>query len=804
MERLKSEVPSTLIRKISSATTEQDLLSTSSALLDFFLSHPLFNTVARELADPELALCGKNRASALDLKRKGNESFSHGHFDKALNLYSQALRVAPMDDRDLVATLYLNRASSLFKMGLFTECRRDCDRAVVLSPSYAKAWYRRAKVNASLKSHNEAINDMNVALNLEPSIGLKRQIKEELVLIVNSRQSCNSLRKACHKSVGIHVESPKIKLQCVSTPDKGRGMVSISDISDGSLIHSEEPYVVILSKHYRETHCHFCMNELPVDSVPCSSCSVPLYCSQWCLERAGGVGAKNLLSDYPFHEMLPTDLQRYISSVILAPDSRPGAANPDSGGIAEHKHECGGVNWFAVLPSEIILAARMIVKSIEQRKRSEGTTESAKTLELVHNFGKLPIESKLDFHIYSIVLTHCLQQSYGAEFPLTGASVSQLVIAMSQVKLNAMAIVHMKSTDAFWSMEQLGNLLRNKNTLTNNVEQVRLGQAIYSTGSLFNHSCRPNVHTYFLSRTLFVRSTEFVQAGFPLELSYGPQVGQWSRDERQQLLQDQYSFKCNCSGCAQLNVSDIVISSFSCLEPNCFGIVLDDSILKLEKLNFDCVQQVPTIFSLKSLVPVDKPERGDIEKVARCVLKHHDVSCTMVPGYCLNCGSHCDVKSLRLASSKAIHHMERALIGMLDDTTSTEVRTNLLSDALSALDILRSILHAYNKEIAQAEDNLAKALCLIGDFQSALHYCEASIGILEKLYHPKHIVIGNELVKLASIQLCTSDHISALNTIDRLNVIFQLYYGSHAMRIFPYLDSLKKDAAKLALENCAL
>lgn len=54
--------------------------------------------------------------------------------------------------------------------------------------------------------------------------------------------------------------------------------------------------------------------------------------------------------------------------------------------------------------------------------------------------------------------------------------------------------------------------------------QVRVGQAIYSTGSLFNHSCQPNVHAYFLSRSLLIRSTEFVEAGYPLEISYGPQV----------------------------------------------------------------------------------------------------------------------------------------------------------------------------------------------------------------------------------------------------------------------------------------
>lgn len=53
---------------------------------------------------------------------------------------------------------------------------------------------------------------------------------------------------------------------------------------------------------------------------------------------------------------------------------------------------------------------------------------------------------------------------------------------------------------------------------------MRVGQAVYSTGSLFNHSCQPNIHAYFLARMLLIRSTEFVPAWHPLELSYGPQV----------------------------------------------------------------------------------------------------------------------------------------------------------------------------------------------------------------------------------------------------------------------------------------
>lgn len=59
--------------------------------------------------------------------------------------------------------------------------------------------------------------------------------------------------------------------------------------------------------------------------------------------------------------------------------------------------------------------------------------------------------------------------------------------------------------------------------------QIKVGQAIYLAGSMFNHSCGPNAHAYFLSRTLYIRTTDSVSAGSELELSYGPQVPGFSR-----------------------------------------------------------------------------------------------------------------------------------------------------------------------------------------------------------------------------------------------------------------------------------
>lgn len=40
-------------------------------------------------------------------------------------------------------------------------------------------------------------------------------------------------------------ESHQIELQCVTTPDKGRGMASKNDIPPASLIHTEEPFAAV-------------------------------------------------------------------------------------------------------------------------------------------------------------------------------------------------------------------------------------------------------------------------------------------------------------------------------------------------------------------------------------------------------------------------------------------------------------------------------------------------------------------------------------------------------------------------------
>ncbi|XP_047311475.1 SET and MYND domain-containing protein DDB_G0284059 [Impatiens glandulifera] len=789
MEELKSMVPVTLQRQIARSTTD-DLVSTCSSLLDFFLQLPQFHQIVKDLTDPERALCGKNKEASLESKRKANDFFTRGEYSKAIKLYSKALRVAPIDADDtgknIVATLYVNRSASFHKMGLLKESLRDCNRALAVSPNYSKAWYRRSKANASLKNYRDALCDLHIAIKQEHSLPGKKQIENEIKYISDMPTESIEVQHELSRSDYLHTaneniadESYKQVLQCVHTPAKGRGMVSVTDVPQASLVHVEEPFASIIQKHCRETYCHFCFNELLEDTVPCSSCSIPLYCSQQCQVKSGGWRVGNL-EEREIPETLSNDLQTYMLNI-----TSENINALDVNHFSEHIHECNGANWAAILPSEVVLAGRILSKLIKQKRQSSNSPY----LDLCHNYEHLHAERKLQLHIYSIVLLFCLQHFYRSQLSKDGRTISKIVVLLSQIKVNSMAIIRMKFPDSCDPIDSSQRIPRDKDDSTVDLEQVRVGQAIYLDGSLFNHSCKPNIHVYFVSRSVYIRSTDFIAAGCPMELSYGPQVGQWDCKSRKEILWNTYSFECQCKGCMEINLPDLVLNGFRCVKPNCLGVVPDTCTVISEKQKFNTFQSTTT----------QNLNIEDIRKVASLFFDESGRSSQMELGDCLNCGSQRDMEESRAIVKRAEVYLRR-LQNMIASNGNSQ--TDKLSNGLVGLDLLKSTLHMYNKKLAEAEDNLGQASCFVGELQPALEFCKASLQILEKLYGPDHIAIGNELIKLASLQVSIGKGLAAATSIKRARQIFLRYYGSQTDMIFKHLHGLETEAHKE--ETCNL
>ncbi|KAF3584952.1 hypothetical protein F2Q69_00030163 [Brassica cretica] len=781
METLKSRIPEHLVQTVKSSSSVDDLLSSSSSLLSFLLGLPQFHQAVSELADPDLGCCGKSQESSLDLKRRGNLCFRSRSFDDALRFYSKALRVAR--DNTLLASLFLNRANALHNLGLLEESLRDCHRALRIDPCYAKAWFRRGKLNTLLGNYKDSFRDITVSMSLESSSAGKKQLQNELLAIPDFQNKQTSENTLCYAAADLPNVQSELKLRCVSTKEKGRGMVSESDIEQASVIHVEEPFCVVISKSCRETHCHFCLNELPPDSVPCPSCSVPVYCSESCQIQSGGMLSTNEMDKNSIFHNLPDDIVDHIKGVTSAV-----RYYSETECVQEHQHECRGANWPAVLPSDAVLAGRVIMKLINQGETAMDLSNLHEKLDLSHSYSKMSPESKLELHLLSIVLIWCLNKSCCPDLSVCEASVSQTIILLSQIKVNSMAIVRMKSSGDSFKCIPAGNVSAKEPIQS--LEQIRVGHALYKIGSLFNHSCKPNIHLYFLSRGLVMRTTEFVPVGCPLELSYGPEVGKWDCKDRIRFLEEEYFFNCRCRGCSQMNISDLVINGYCCVNTSCTGVVLDSSVAacESEKLN----HFLAAAKSLDHHFLVSEKVYAGVSEVASSLLIKPSGSLHIKADKCLKCGSRCEVENSHIEVNKAWNHLRRVEELM----NSGRANISVLSDCLRSIAVLRTFLHMYNKDIADAEDKVAQACYLAAEMKGAREHCEASIKILKRLYGDEHVVIGNELVKLASIQLASGDSSGAWETTKRLSQIFSKYYGSHAETLFSYLSCLKLEAAK--------
>uniref|UniRef100_G1SHA2 RNA polymerase II-associated protein 3 n=1 Tax=Oryctolagus cuniculus TaxID=9986 RepID=G1SHA2_RABIT len=100
---------------------------------------------------------------ALTLKEKGNKYFKQGKYDEAIECYTKGMDADPYNP-----VLPTNRASAYFRLKKFAVAESDCNLAIALNRSYAKAYARRGAARSALQKLEEAKKDYEKVLELEP------------------------------------------------------------------------------------------------------------------------------------------------------------------------------------------------------------------------------------------------------------------------------------------------------------------------------------------------------------------------------------------------------------------------------------------------------------------------------------------------------------------------------------------------------------------------------------------------------------------------------------------------------------
>ena len=72
-----------------------------------------------------------------EAKEKGNTAFKSGSYEAAVTHYAEGIEQDPLN-KNIVSTLYANKAAANMKLKKFKEALADCDKAIEINDNYAK------------------------------------------------------------------------------------------------------------------------------------------------------------------------------------------------------------------------------------------------------------------------------------------------------------------------------------------------------------------------------------------------------------------------------------------------------------------------------------------------------------------------------------------------------------------------------------------------------------------------------------------------------------------------------------------
>uniref|UniRef100_A0A8C0IAH5 Translocase of outer mitochondrial membrane 34 n=1 Tax=Bubo bubo TaxID=30461 RepID=A0A8C0IAH5_BUBBB len=117
---------------------------------------------------------GESVRRARTLKEEGNELVKKGNHKKAVEKYSESLKL------NQECATYTNRALCYLALKQYKEAVQDCSEALKLDPKNVKALYRRAQALKELKDYKSSIADIKSLLKTEPKNTAALRLLQEL------------------------------------------------------------------------------------------------------------------------------------------------------------------------------------------------------------------------------------------------------------------------------------------------------------------------------------------------------------------------------------------------------------------------------------------------------------------------------------------------------------------------------------------------------------------------------------------------------------------------------------------------
>ncbi|XP_037046205.1 SET and MYND domain-containing protein 4 [Bradysia coprophila] len=497
-----------------------------------------------------LSLSERNNVSlktSNEFRSIGNQLYKdiRGNGMKCVNFYTKAIFTAPKGSSEL-GMAYANRAAALMNLGYHKEAHSDCMTARLTNypqSKLIKVLWRQASCSIELKDLNQLIRDIKEMNELLDKLDI-RHLHVDMMqkLSLEHEKFQDNINPTTNENIDGESGSDKEKSMIErQTLRKGRFMVATEPISTDDLIVTEKAFAFIPVSHqfYEnpiEQHCQNCAatNIIP---YPCHTCKRATYCGLTCLSEHETIHRFEC-NGYKKHLWFEVGITHLALRTMLC-------------GINElmtkiqHLHD-----------TTPLLAWNELLLTVDESDFAYGTV-----LKLVTNFEKTDTDDFLGYVLTASMITMYLRnhteffQEMSKQFPkfmsvsswewevFIGALITRHI---GQLICNGHAIsdFEINDFDSFTSSQCIA-----KGKLSQSIESQRIFTAIFPKISILNHSCDPNIRNRFNNTELMIYATRTINDGDEIFNCYGPNNKLNPRQERQNMLSQQYHFVCDCVPC---------------------------------------------------------------------------------------------------------------------------------------------------------------------------------------------------------------------------------------------------------------
>ncbi|TGZ37894.1 SET and MYND domain-containing protein 4 [Temnothorax longispinosus] len=466
----------------------------------------------------------------------------HAEEIKTCNILTQALFAAGANSRVFLDAI-CERARRFYSLRAYASCLRDCDCMLALSASL---------YDNSAENVKYFVQRRKECLQLERECSRKLEATSSRKRGARGRTSSNSssFSRSSSSSALPTVDgkphscltscSDGVELRFDET--RGRHLVAARDIRPGTVLIVDRPFSFSTDPPALGRNCLHCHATLKLEDsvrIPCRDCQTVAFCTETCRKEAW---------------------EKY------------------------HRYECSVFNYFfknsnneRQQTSYLLLAYRMTVTQALSLSNSATCVLNPDFLRYHANgnakdkdddiskectdLGSKETYSPLDYRTVFQLETHCadVEPSVNLIRAIEAIFLAKCLISV----LNKLDVVCTRETFVSLAVAMLHHLQAincNAYEIIENVhdeatrvwEPRNIGAAIYTTVSLVNHSCYPNVvrHSY-PNGIVVVRALRFIGKGCEILDCYGPHFLSESKLNRREFLWKKYRFLCGCDACKQ-------------------------------------------------------------------------------------------------------------------------------------------------------------------------------------------------------------------------------------------------------------